>query len=160
MAATTTHPVEKHDFPASFDKSELCFVKEFDKHTVYCYFFNLKELRAFTVSPFFLKMKLFTGKNIEFKTFIKSGTVIMRCVETETSKFRQLWNYYILRKFNLKTTIMATKYRISIELLKQLGVCFSYKEGYLYLYILVFTIAICFHKAVGGFFEFVNNFKK
>ena len=87
------------------DKSELCFIKRFDKNTVCCYFFDLKELRSFTVSPLFKNMRLFIGKNIEFKTYLKDNTIILTCVEMKTKKLRQLWNYYILGKFKLKKKV-------------------------------------------------------
>lgn len=83
-------------------KEAFCFIKKFTDHNVECYFFELKELREFSKSPFFDEMKLFVGKNIVFESIVEPGTSIMRCKESQSSKLRQLWNYYILKKFNLK----------------------------------------------------------
>ena len=80
-------------------KVESCFVKTFTKDKVMCYFFNIGELREFTKEPFFRNMHLFKGMNLQFTFNIKQCQQTISCTENKISKFKQLWNYYIKRKF-------------------------------------------------------------
>jgi len=84
------------------ETTALCFVTQFDKEKVHCYFFKLEQLREFDMQPFFYGMKLYKGKNIVFTTKVTSGSMITNCTQKTTKKIVQLWNYYIRGEFKLK----------------------------------------------------------
>jgi len=60
-------------------------------------------------------------------------------------------------KNNLK---MEIKYRLTISLLKQFGLCISYAYGFIVFELPFISITICTHEVVGGWFKFYNIIKK
>ena len=73
---------------------------EYTEESVLCLCFELNEMRLFNIN-FFKSMKLFKGKNVWFEIKTKPGTMITSCYDSKQNKFKQLWNYYIKRKFTL-----------------------------------------------------------
>ena len=76
-----------------------CFVKSWTTDTVQCKFFeNRKSIKEFDMH-LFQKDKLFKGKNIYMEITIEPGSIILKRNESDKCRIRQLWNYYIRKKF-------------------------------------------------------------